>query len=423
MKGNKRSIIILIQIFSLLLCINLYKSNISNYPLKKRINTIPILRANEDSNSTNSTTGNSTNSTTENSTNSTTENSTNSTTENSTNSTTGNSTNSTTSNSTTGNSTTSNSTTGNSTTSNSTISNITISNITISNLTNSTITVKTTPVTFPPNPLTGTVVFTFTIETTGTSASSSNGTDVRTASNSTIVYKSSSSGLSTGAICAIAIPCIAGVIGAAAAAALLKGGIAPSPVVQPTLPPPNYIDTSLGNLNVAQEIPVQPVVEVPQPVQPVVVQPEPLPEPQIIRPNYPVNRVIEPPVVNRAFQPMIPTQQVPLQPPVQQVQMVPVQQVQMVPVQQVEMVPVNEIVPVNQVTEVAPQITQISEVPNVASQVVQSDLVASQPVVSQAISQVPQIIEGGVQPAVSVLPSNVQSNILDSELSLNNLIV
>ena len=96
----------------------------------------------------------------------------------------------------------------------------------------------------------------------------------------------------------------------------------------------------------------------------------------------------------------------------------------MVPVQQVEMVPVNEIVPVNQVTEVAPQITQISEVPNVASQVVQSDLVASQPVVSQAISQVPQIIEGGVQPAVNVLPSNVEnSNILGSELSLNKLIV
>ena len=38
-------------------------------------------------------------------------------------------------------------------------------------------------------------------------------------SNSTIPIQSSSSGLSTGAICAIAIPCIAGLLGAAAAAA------------------------------------------------------------------------------------------------------------------------------------------------------------------------------------------------------------
>ena len=121
---------------------------------------------------------------------------------------------------------------------------------------------------------------------------------------------------------------------------------------------------------------------------------------------------------------MMPTNQMQLQPPVVQVKMVPVQEVQMVPVEQVEMVPVNEIVPLNQVTEVSPQVTQISIEPQVFNQIGQSEVVLSQPDVSQVISQVPQIVEGGIQPSVSVVPNNAQGgNLIGSELSLNNLIV
>ena len=163
------------------------------------------------------------------------------------------------------------------------------------------------------------------------------------------VPKKSSSGLSTGAICAIAIPTIAALLGVAAAAALCKGGSIPTPTfTPPTLPPPNYIDTSLDKFNVVHELPPQQPLPQPQ-VQPVHIEPQPIPRP--IRPNYPINKV-EPPLVNRAFQPMYNIQQ--------PMQMVPVQQVQMVPVQQVEMVPVEEVVPVQQVV---PQVQQIAQVP------------------------------------------------------------
>ena len=163
------------------------------------------------------------------------------------------------------------------------------------------------------------------------------------------VPNKSSSGLSTGAICAIAIPTIAALLGVAAAAALCKGGSIPTPTfTPPTLPPPNYIDTSLDKFNVVHELPPQQPLPQPQ-VQPVHIEPQPIPRP--IRPNYPINKV-EPPLVNRAFQPMYNIQQ--------PMQMVPVQQVQMVPVQQVEMVPVEEVVPVQQVV---PQVQQIAQVP------------------------------------------------------------
>ena len=163
------------------------------------------------------------------------------------------------------------------------------------------------------------------------------------------VPKKSSSGLSTGAICAIAIPTIAALLGAAAAAALCKGGSIPTPTfTPPTLPPPNYIDTSLDKFNVVHELPPQQPLPQPQ-VQPVHIEPQPIPRP--IRPNYPINKV-EPPLVNRAFQPMYNIQQ--------PMQMVPVQQVQMVPVQQVEMVPVEEVVPVQQVV---PQVQQVAQIP------------------------------------------------------------
>ena len=71
------------------------------------------------------------------------------------------------------------------------------------------------------------------------------------------------------------------------------------------------------------------------------IQPEPVQ--QIIRPSYPLQKA-EPPVVNRAFQPMYYKHPI----VAQQTQMVPVQQVEMVPVQKVEMVPVNEVVPIQQ---------------------------------------------------------------------------
>ena len=169
-----------------------------------------------------------------------------------------------------------------------------------------------------------------TSEVTSSPTSSINGT------NNDAHHHKSSSGLSVGAICAIAIPTIAALLGVAAAAALCKGGaVAPPVFTPPALPPPNYIDTSLEKFNVVHELPPQ--QPLPQ-VQPVHIEPQPLP--QVVRPVYPINRV-EPPLVNRAFEPMYNIQQ--------PMQMVPVQQVQMVPVQQVEMVPVEEVVPVQQV--------------------------------------------------------------------------
>ena len=162
-----------------------------------------------------------------------------------------------------------------------------------------------------------------------------------------------SSGLSAGSICAIAIPCIAALVGVGAAAAILGGGAsaaATGPVLAtsvPSLPPPTYVDTTAAQLMVPQEIPVQPQI-----IQPVEVPPQPVQ--QVIQPIPKV----ETPVVNIPQQPII-TQ--PKMVPVQQIQMVPVQQVEMVPVQQVEMVPVQQVVPTYQAAaQVAPQVTQVS---------------------------------------------------------------
>ena len=177
--------------------------------------------------------------------------------------------------------------------------------------------------------------------------------------NYTIPYNTrSSSGLSAGSICAIAIPCIAALVGVGAAAAIL-GGSAPAagPVlVSPAtnLPPPQMIDTSMAKLAVPQEIPVQPVQ--PQIIQPKIELP-PQPVEQIIRPSYPINN-IENPVINVSSQPVAQPNMV----PVQQMQTVPVQSVEMVPVQQVEMVPVQEVVPTYQTANVVPQVAQIQGV-------------------------------------------------------------
>ena len=172
---------------------------------------------------------------------------------------------------------------------------------------------------------------------------------------------SSSSGLSTGGIIGIAIPCIAALVGVGAAAAILGGSAPAAPVLAnpaATIPPANYVDTTAANLVVPQEIPVQPQV-----IQPQVEIPPPQPVQQVV----PIQKV-EPPVIQKIVpQPVVQPQMV----PVQQMQLVPVQQVEMVPVQHVEMVPVQEVIPtyqaaaqvvpqVTQVSQVAPQITQVS---------------------------------------------------------------
>ena len=187
----------------------------------------------------------------------------------------------------------------------------------------------------------------------------------------TPIHKSSS-GLSTGGILAIAIPAGVALLGVAAAAALCKGGVPPQPTfTPPSLPPPNFIDTSLDKFNVVPELPPQQPIPQPQPI----IQPppeiKPVEIPKAIRPNYPINK-LEPPAVNRAFQPLYTIQQ-PIQQPMQ---MTPVQQVQMVPVPQVEMVPYQEVVPVQQVVPIQqgvvdslPHITPVEEVGQVTGQV------------------------------------------------------
>jgi hypothetical protein len=116
----------------------------------------------------------------------------------------------------------------------------------------------------------------------------------------------------------------------------------------------NYIDTSLDKFNVVQQVPIQqPVQIIEPPPQPIIQHPiiEPEPVRPIIRPNYPVNAKLEPPVVNRVFQPMYPSHQHPI-PTGKQMKMMPVQEVKMVPVQQVEMVPVHEVVPTQELLPV-----------------------------------------------------------------------
>ena len=217
-----------------------------------------------------------------------------------------------------------------------------------------------------------------------TSSSSSKN---ETISNGPIIPKKSSSGLSTGAICAIAIPTIAALLGVAAVAALFNGAATPvAGFTAPSLPEPNFIDTSLTKFQIPNQIPIQQpqpvqIIEQPQPVQiieqPQIIQPEPIKV--VPRVDYPVNRVIEPPRVNNVFQQNIVPQQVQMV-PIQEVQMVPVQEVEMVPVEQVEMVPVqqmatipgvnevplqqivpmNQAFPIGQVAEAVPQVTEAS---------------------------------------------------------------
>ena len=181
--------------------------------------------------------------------------------------------------------------------------------------------------------------------------------------NEPIIRRQNNSGLSTGAICAIAIPTIAALLGVAAAAALFSGAAsAPaSGFTAPALPKPNYIDTSLAKFQIPDQVPIQQpqpvqIIQQPQPVQiieqPQLIQPEPIKE--VPRVDYQLNRVIEP--VPQQVQ-MVPVQEVEMV-PVQEVEMVPVEQVEMVPVQQIEAipgvngVPIQQIPPMNQVVPI-----------------------------------------------------------------------
>ena len=164
-------------------------------------------------------------------------------------------------------------------------------------------------------------------------------------------YVRSSSGLSAGKICAIAIPCIAALVGIGVAAAILGGSapvapIAPMPAVTTTnIPPPNVIETSVTKLTTPQEIPIQPKIELPpEPIKP------------IIKPSYPITN-IENPVINLpSSQQISQTNMV----PVQQMKLVPIQKVEMVPVKKVQMIPVKEVIPTNQSIKIVPKInTQI----------------------------------------------------------------
>jgi hypothetical protein len=183
--------------------------------------------------------------------------------------------------------------------------------------------------------------------------------------NEPIIRRQNNSGLSTGAICAIAIPTIAALLGVAAAAALFSGAAYAPPLAKgftaPALPEPNYIDTSLAKFQIPDQVPIQQpqpvqIIQQPQPVQiieqPQLIQPEPIKE--VPRVDYQLNRVIEP--VPQQVQ-MVPVQEVEMV-PVQEVEMVPVEQVEMVPVQQIEAipgvngVPIQQIPPMNQVVPI-----------------------------------------------------------------------
>jgi hypothetical protein len=257
-----------------------------------------------------------------------------------------------------------------------------------------------------------------------TSSSSSKN---ETISNGPIIPKKSSSGLSTGAICAIAIPTIAALLGVAAVAALFNGAATPvAGFTAPSLPEPNFIDTSLTKFQIPNQIPIQQpqpvqIIEQPQPVQiieqPQIIQPEPIKV--VPRVDYPVNRVIEPPRVNNVFQQNIAPQQVQMV-PIQEVQMVPVQEVQMIPVEQVEMVPVqqmatipgvngvplqqivpmNQAFPIGQVAEAVPQVTEASISPATVEIIPQGQLG------NQLLSSTSQLM-----PQSQVLPTQVLPNI------------
>jgi len=239
-----------------------------------------------------------------------------------------------------------------------------------------------------------------------------------TNNNGPILQKKSSGGLSTGAICAIAIPTIAALLGVAAVASFFKGASIPvSGFTAPSLPEPNFIDTSISKFNITNEIPIQQ----PQPPQ-IIEQPQPIqvePVKEVPRVDYQVNRVIEPPRVNNVFKQNILPQEIQMV-PVQEVQMVPVQEVQMIPVEQVEMVPVqqmatiqevnavplqqivpmNQVIPIGQAAEAVPQVAEVNISPIVTEIIPQDQLV------NQLFSSSSELMEQS-----QVLPTQVLPNV------------
>ena len=154
------------------------------------------------------------------------------------------------------------------------------------------------------------------------------------------MVKKSSSGLSAGQICAIAIPCIALLLGALLAALLLKR----SPTVPPmaTIIPPE--SSSLARVNVPHEIIPQTIEQKPIETQVIKKIENPVVNPVQTVQAVPVQQV---PVFQVQQVPVVPVQEVQMVPVVEEVQMVPVQEVQMVPVQEIQTDPVQEIVQVD----------------------------------------------------------------------------
>jgi len=221
---------------------------------------------------------------------------------------------------------------------------------------------------------------------------------VRNGTAGPIISRSSKSGLSTGAICAIAIPTIAALLGVAAVAAFFSGAAtipAAAPAfTAPSLPEPTFIDTSLTKFTIPSQMPIQQ----PQPIQ-IIEQPQPIqfePVKEVPRVDYQLNRVIEPPRVN------IPPQQVQMV-PIQEVQMVPVQEVQMVPVEQVELVPVQ----------------QIGAIPEVNAVPLQQIVPMNQAFpIGQVAEAVPQVVDASISPAsVEVISQGQLGNQLISSTS------
>ena len=240
-----------------------------------------------------------------------------------------------------------------------------------------------------------------------------------TNNNGPIFPKKSSGGLSTGAICAIAIPTIAALLGVAAVAAFFRGASIPvTGFTAPSLPEPNFIDTSLTKFNIPNEMPIQQ----PQPPQiieqPQLIQVEPIKE--VPKVNYPVNRVIEHPRVNNVFKQNIAPQQI-QKVPVQEVQMIPVQEVQMIPVEQVEMVPLqqivpmNEVIPIGQAPEAVPQVAEASISPVVAEIIPQdqlgNQLISSSPQLMTQSQVLPTQVLPTVDHGVQSLPTQVLPNL------------
>ena len=138
---------------------------------------------------------------------------------------------------------------------------------------------------------------------------STNSEDVDGNSTVTPTLRNTSSGLSTGGIVAIVVPCALALIGVGLAAAFCKSTPAAMPPITPNVMPPT-IDSSMSKFNTQPVTTVnnlQEITEVSPPVKNVeVIQPTPVVQQH---PIYPISK--EPPTIpqdNRVFQPLYPSQ-------------------------------------------------------------------------------------------------------------------